>query len=318
MKVCSLDLGETEDTVCFQERCWKIPHGLGGWSRLEEELPPHQCEIVLEGRCAALEAFFEHRPLYSIDPGRSAQVRRALQECKDDANDARTLAQLRQLRPGLFKRLEGRDPQLQNLRDLVRVRRSLVTQQTQLLQQLQAVRPKGKQAERAWLQSFQRTPQEGLVRVLQVVREQLAAVEKRIDKEGGQVTACKVLRSIRGMGTNLSAEIIAEFHGFVPLENFRQAQAYGGSAPVTLQSGKKRTVCLRRRCNHRARNALYLFAFCSMRFHQWARDFYDAARARGKNHTTALLALANRWVPILMAMVKNGAPYDPARKLKRI
>jgi len=59
---------------------------------------------------------------------------------------------------------------------------------------------------------------------------------------------------------------------------------------------------------------LYLFAFCSMRFHRWARDFYDAARQRGKTHSAALLALANRWVPILLAMVKNGTPYDPTRR----
>lgn len=314
MKICALDLGQVEDTVYFEERWWKIPHGVKGWSSLNEQLPAQDCEIVLEGRCAALEIFFEERPLYSLDPGRSAQIRKALQEPKDDASDARTLLQLRQIRPDLYKRIEVRSPALQRLRDLVRVRRTLVEQQTQLLQQLQAVGHRGKQPEKKWLQGFKGSPLEGLVCVLQAVREQLARIEAHIDREGGQVSACATLRSIQGMGSNLSAEITAELDAFEPFQDGRQAQAYAGTAPVTLKSGLSTKVRIRYRCNHRARNALYLFAFCSMRFHRWARDFYDAARQRGKTHSSALLALANRWVPILLAMVKNGTPYDPTRR----
>jgi len=313
MKVCGVDLGSVNDTVFFEGQVWEGSHDVSGWFALDERLP-EDCEVVFEGRCAALEAVLGHRPLYSLEPGRSAQVRRALEEAKDDARDAETLAQLRQLRPRLFQPIRPRDPQLQHLRDLSRARRGLVEHRTTVLQQLQAVRRRGKEREKEWLRGFQGTPEEGLVCVLEVLRQEITRLESQIQQAGEKNPTCMWLRTIQGMGSTLSAEITGEMDEFTPFQRPSEAQAYGGTAPVTLASGNRKWVKLRRRCNHRARNALYLFAFCSLRFHPWARQYYDAARARGKTHSTALLALANRWVPILMAMIRKEDDYDPTRK----
>ncbi len=136
MNICGMDLGQKEDTVFFEGACWNVSHDLPGWMQLDERLP-EDCEVVFEGRCATLEAVLEHRPLSSIDPGRSAQVLRALNEAKDDPRDAQSLAELRQLRPRLFKRVEVRGSSLQQLRDWARTRRTLVRHRTQVLQQLQ-------------------------------------------------------------------------------------------------------------------------------------------------------------------------------------
>jgi len=313
MNICAMDLGSIKDTVFFQDETWEVSHDLPGWLQLDERLPA-DCEVVFEGRCAALEVALGHRPLACLDPGRSAQIRRALQEAKDDRRDARMLAQLRQLRAELFQPIESRDPELQQLRDLTRTRRSLVEYHTKLLQQLQAEQHRGGQAKVQWLSRFSGTPFEGLVRVLKTLQEEIGQLEKKIKQQGRQVTACELLRTIKGMGANLSGEIIAEVDAFEAMQTHARARAYIGTAPVTLASGKKTFVRLRRRCNHRARNALYLFAFCSLRFHPWARAYYDACRARGIRHSSALIALANRWVPVLFQMVKKNEPYDPGRK----
>ena len=44
----------------------------------------------------------------------------------------------------------------------------------------------------------------------------------------------------------------------------------------------------------------------------WAREFYDAQRARGKGHHAALRALGNRWLEILWHCLMRGQPYDEA------
>jgi len=312
-QVCALDLGREEDTVYFEGRCWKIPHEEEAWKELRAQLPA-DCELVWEGRCTALEVVFAAYAMYSLDPGRSKKIREALKESKDDASDAELLAQLRQLKGEVFKRIEAREPQLQSLRDLTRARREAVQFQTQLLQQLQSVRPKGKRTESEWLNGFQDTLHAGMVQVLISLREHVSHLEKIIKEEGEQVEACKILRTIKGMGPNMSAEITAELEGFKDLDKGSKAQCYGGTAPVTFSSGKFKAVRLRRRCNHRARNALYLFANNSKLFHGWARQYYDAARQRGKQHRDAVLALANRWVAILVAMVQSNTGYDPTRK----
>ena len=53
-------------------------------------------------------------------------------------------------------------------------------------------------------------------------------------------------------------------------------------------------------------------AFASLRRSAWARDFYDAQRARGKNHHAALRALGNRWLEVLWHCLTYDMPYDEA------
>ena len=266
MLICALDLGRSGDTVSFEGRRWKIPHNEQGWEALDRQLPP-DCEVVFEGRDAALETTLGHRSLFSLEPGLSGRLRKALQESKDDARDAWTLEQLRQLRPEKFQPIPPIDPTLLQLRQKTRVRRALVKQRTMLLEQLQAVHARSaRQAQSRWLAGFQGTPEACLVQVLSTIGQQIKTLEREITQQGQEVPSCVLARSIQGMGKTLSAEIVSELRGIAPLGHRPQVRAYAGTSPVTISSGKYKGVRLRRRCNHRARNALYLFAFCSMRF----------------------------------------------------
>jgi hypothetical protein len=47
----------------------------------------------------------------------------------------------------------------------------------------------------------------------------------------------------------------------------------------------------------------------------WARDFYDAERARGKSHHAALRALGNRWLEILWHCLIRKQSFDQATHL---
>ena len=77
-------------------------------------------------------------------------------------------------------------------------------------------------------------------------------------------------------------------------------QCYAGKAPVTRRSGKSELVVANRlACNGHLRDAVQQWAFCSLRRSGWAREFYDAHRARGKGHHAALRALGNRWLEVL-------------------
>ena len=50
------------------------------------------------------------------------------------------------------------------------------------------------------------------------------------------------------------------------------------------------------------------WAFASLRRSAWAREFYDAQRARGKSHHAALRALGNRWLEVLWHCVTEPRP----------
>ena len=70
-------------------------------------------------------------------------------------------------------------------------------------------------------------------------------------------------------------------------------------------------------CNHRLRNACSHWARVSTRVSTRVDDaawqYYAALRARGHSHGRALRSVADRWLPILMAMLKTRTVYDPTR-----
>jgi hypothetical protein len=57
-------------------------------------------------------------------------------------------------------------------------------------------------------------------------------------------------------------------------------------------------------------DAVHKRAFASLRRSAWAREFYDAQRARNKNHHAALRALGNRWLEVLWHCLTHNVPYD--------
>jgi hypothetical protein len=64
--------------------------------------------------------------------------------------------------------------------------------------------------------------------------------------------------------------------------------------------------------NRHLGNAVQQWAFCSLRRSRWAREFYDAQRARNKGHHGALRALGNRWLEVLWHCLKKGGRYGEA------
>ena len=70
---------------------------------------------------------------------------------------------------------------------------------------------------------------------------------------------------------------------------------------------------MRYACNNRLRNALYHFAMGSLR-DPVARRHYDRLRGEGHSHARALRGVADRWVTVLMAMLRSGTRYDATRR----
>ena len=45
-----------------------------------------------------------------------------------------------------------------------------------------------------------------------------------------------------------------------------------------------------------------------------ARRHYDRLRGEGHSHARALRGVADRWVTVLMAMLRSGTQYDATRR----
>jgi transposase len=124
-----------------------------------------------------------------------------------------------------------------------------------------------------------------------------------------------ILRSAPGVGLMVTATFLADAHRLLRLRDYAGLRALSGVAPVRRQTGKNKrgTVSMRYACNRRVRNASYHWARVSTRLDDAARRYYAALRARGHSHGRALRSVADRWLRILIAMLKTRTLYDATR-----
>jgi len=155
-----------------------------------------------------------------------------------------------------------------------------------------------------------------VVSQLRPLIQQIKAYDEEIKKLLDSHPDAHVFRSLPGAGDVLSARFIAEFGDnrdrYQKAEN---AQAEAGSAPITIQSGKKKYVKFRRACKKPFRATVHEFAFCSITQCAWAREYYDQQVAGGKTHTQAIRSLSNKWMKIIFALWQRHQTYDEEHHL---
>ncbi|HEX3309121.1 MAG TPA: IS110 family transposase [Streptosporangiaceae bacterium] len=153
-----------------------------------------------------------------------------------------------------------------------------------------------------------------LTALIEAFNAQIAAMGKQVAACFGQARDAEIYLSQPGLGQILAARALGEF-GDDPdrYANPKARKNYAGTSPITVQSGKKRTVLARFVHNDRLADALHQQAFCALTHSPGARAYYDAIRARGASHHAALRQLANRLVGILHGCLKTRTFYDEGK-----
>jgi plasmid maintenance system antidote protein VapI len=151
-----------------------------------------------------------------------------------------------------------------------------------------------------------------LLTQLRPLLDQIKRYEKEISHLLKQHPDSKIYLSLPGMGDTLAARVLGEIgDNRDRYKNSNSIQCHAGTAPITKFSGKsKRIVKARKSCNKQLKDAMQLFAFCSLLKSLWAREFYDEHRAKGNTHNQALRALANRWLEIIYTILQKSQLYN--------
>jgi transposase len=147
---------------------------------------------------------------------------------------------------------------------------------------------------------------------LEVLRtkERINALEARLAELVEAHPKGKVVMSLPGMGTIMTAEFLAEADDLWRFGSPDRFAAAAGIAPVLRESG---SVSYRRRAkrgNRVLKRVFYQSAHCAVLCHERSRTFYRRKRAEGKGHTQAVIALARRRVNVLWAMLRDGTFYE--------
>ncbi len=145
--------------------------------------------------------------------------------------------------------------------------------------------------------------------------KQLAALMEQFSSDddedhGPGLNDLKVLRSLPGVGIGVTAALLAEAAPLLAERNYHALRALSGLAPVTKRSGRSKAVQMRYGCNTRLRNAFYHWARTSIQCDEIAMRYYRDLRNRGHSHGRALRSVADRWLRIAMAMLREHTAYE--------
>jgi len=152
-----------------------------------------------------------------------------------------------------------------------------------------------------------------LVGQLRLLHARLGEYRQSIETLFAQHPDHDLFGSLPGAGPKIAPRLLSEL-GNDPTRfaSAQSLQCYGGTAPVTKQSGHNRWVSFRRACNKQLRYALHLWADKSRSQCVWAQAYYQRKRDQGKSHAAALRCLGQRWLKILWTMWHHGTVYDEA------
>ena len=149
--------------------------------------------------------------------------------------------------------------------------------------------------------------------VITALNEQVKIMEAKVSELFRRHPDAGLYLSQPGIGDITGARILGEF-GDAP-GRYATAKArrnYAGTSPLTIQSGKKKTVHARYIRNRHLIDALHAQALSALSASPGARGYYDGLRVREIGHDDAMRRVASRLTGILHGCLKTGREYDEA------
>ncbi|MGA1863418.1 IS110 family transposase [Deferribacter thermophilus] len=123
----------------------------------------------------------------------------------------------------------------------------------------------------------------------------------------------EIISSIKGISDITSAHFMAEIKDIERFENHRKLSAYAGLDPAIKESGKMYSRGrISKKGSKSLRRYIYLMASGVIRCNEHFKRYYDKKRAEGMPHRKAMIALCNKLIRILFAMLKNREKFNPA------
>ena len=154
----------------------------------------------------------------------------------------------------------------------------------------------------------------------------LQSLQKQIDEYRQQIRAAfknhpdhDIFGSLPGAKDKLAPRLLAEIG--TRRDAFPDAQSLtcrAGTSPVSFESGQIRRARIRWACNCFLRHTVHLWADQSRRTSLWAQTYYQAKRAKGHSHASALRCLGKRWLKILWRMWQDRVPYKESIHLESL
>ncbi len=145
--------------------------------------------------------------------------------------------------------------------------------------------------------------------------KEIVLLEKKLDVllQQWQPAQFKSVSSIKGIGKRATSMLIVFTQGFKYTKSHRQLISFAGLSPTEYSSGssihgKSRIY---KRGGKNLRDVLYMCAMNAIKTNPGCKTLYDRLRANGKTGKQGLIAVCNKLLKQVFAVVKNNRLYQP-------
>jgi len=152
-------------------------------------------------------------------------------------------------------------------------------------------------------------------KVIESMKKEIKQLEQKLQVllEQWQPDQLKNVSSIKGIGKRAAAMLIVFTQGFKHTENHRQLISFAGLAPTQYSSGSsiQGKPRIYKRGGKNLRDVLYMCSMNAMKTNAACKALFERLRANGKTGKQALIAVCNKLLKQVFAVVKNNTMYQP-------
>ena len=150
--------------------------------------------------------------------------------------------------------------------------------------------------------------------IIKNLKAELKKLEAELDKKLKlwQPDLAKKVQSVKGIGKRATAILIVFTQAFEHTETYQQLISYAGLSPKEYSSGKsiRGKVRISKIGGKQLRHTLYMCALNAKATNAACKQLYDRLVAKGKNKKLAIIAVCNKLLKQVFAVVKSGVMYQ--------
>jgi transposase len=162
-------------------------------------------------------------------------------------------------------------------------------------------------------------PSKDTIKSLEKVNKQLEKEIKVLEVklqtllEQWQPQQLKSVGSIKGIGKRATAMLIVFTQGFKYTHSHRQLISFAGLSPTEYSSGSSiyGRPRIYKRGGKNLRDVLYMCSMNAIKTNTACKTLYERLKANGKTGKQALIAVCNKLLKQVYAVVKNNSLYQP-------
>ena len=150
--------------------------------------------------------------------------------------------------------------------------------------------------------------------IIKNVKAELKKLETELDKKLKiwQPDLTKKVQSVKGIGKRATAILIVFTQAFEHTATYQQLISYAGLSPKEYSSGKsiKGKTRISKIGGKQLRHTLYMCALNAKANNAACKELFDRLVAKGKNKKLAIIAVCNKLLKQVFAVVKSGILYQ--------